>query len=384
MPQPAPHTTATIAAELDRARLLTHELLAPLDDQALTAQVSPLQSPLVWDYAHIAYLEELWLLRRVGGSDPLDGRFDDLYDAFAHARSERGGLPILRPDRARAYAAEVRGHVHDLLERVELDEGDRLLRDGFVFGMIAQHELQHRETMLQTLGLGSEPYEVAPAVAVPASGGVVRVDGGTFRMGADGEPWAYDNELRSHEIRLEGFAIDRFPATTGALAAFVADRGYETRSLWTEAGWTWLQEEGAGAPLGWVRDQGGWARCRFGRLEPLDPDAAAEHLSHHEADAYARWAGGRLPTEAEWERAAPLLDGVGATWEWTSSTFGPYPGFEAFPYREYSEVFFGDDYRVLRGSSWATDSLVARPTFRNWDYPQRRQIFAGVRVAHDV
>jgi gamma-glutamyl hercynylcysteine S-oxide synthase len=378
-------TNDAIAAELERARRLTHELLEPLSDSDLCAQVSPLQSPLVWDYAHIAYFEELWLLRRIGGQAPMDERYDDLYDAFAHERAERAELPILRPDRARAYAAEVHGRALDLLERTELRQDERLLCDGFVFGMIVQHELQHRETMLQTLGLRDEPYANAP-VGRPVDGqsGVLEIAAGAFRMGAVGAPWAYDNELNAHDVEVDAFRIDRLPATNAEVEAFIEEGGYAQRALWSEAGWSWRAEEAVTAPLGWERDGARWACRRFGELEPLAPDAAAQHLSFYEAEAYARWAGGRLPSEAEWERAAPDLDGVGHGWEWTSSTFRAYPGFTAFPYEEYSAMFFGDSYRVLRGSSWATDDLVARPTFRNWDYPQRRQIFAGVRVAHGL
>jgi iron(II)-dependent oxidoreductase len=382
----APPTTAEgIAVELGRARDLTHDLLGPLSDEELGAQISPIQSPLVWDYAHIAYFEELWLLRRVGGAAPLDDRFDDLYDAFAHVRGERASLPILRPDRARAYAEEVRGRVLDLLDGTELREDDRLLRDGFVFGMVVQHELQHRETMLQTLGLRADAYP-APPVTRPLDGapGAVEIPEGSFTLGAEDAPWAYDNERQAHDVHVGAFAIDRLPARNADIAAFVADGGYDRRELWSDAGWAWRQAEGATAPLGWERDGDGWAVRRFGVLEALLPDAAAQHLSCHEAEAYARWAGGRLPTEPEWERAAPQLDGIGHGWEWTSSTFRAYPGFEAFPYREYSEVFFGDEYRVLRGASWATDPIVARTTFRNWDYPQRRQIFSGVRVAREL
>lgn len=378
--------TSRPADELIRARRRTEEVLAPLSDDELCAQVSPLQSPLVWDYAHVAYFEELWLLRRTGGAEPLDDRFDDLYDAFAHARGERSSLPILSPARARAYAAEVRARSLDLLDRLPSDEDDPLLAGGFVVGLVVQHELQHVETMLQTLGLRDRPYEGAPAER-PLDGDrrSLALDAGTFTMGAVDAPWAYDNELPAHAVDVGAFAIDSLPVSNEDWATFVEDGGYEERSLWTEEGWDWRRREGASAPLGWEQaDGGGRRRRRFGISAPLVGTAAVQNVSWWEADAYARWAGGRLPTEEEWERAAPLLAGVGNVWEWTSSRFLPYPGFEAFPYREYSEVFFGGDYRVLRGGSWATDPLVARTTFRNWDHPQRRQIFSGLRVARDA
>jgi iron(II)-dependent oxidoreductase len=379
-------THSSVLADLAAARRRTLELLRPLTDDELVEQVSPLQSPLVWDFAHIAYFEELWLLRRVGGDTATDGRFDDLYDAFRHERKERGGLPILRPNRAREYAAEVRGRVVELIRNVELDEADPLLADGFVFGMVVQHELQHCETMLQTLALRDRPYAAAPReTPLPeAARPAVALPAGRFRMGTDEAPWAYDNERPAHEVELPAFAIDALPVSNAQFLAFVEAGGYGDVACWSEGGRAWLQAEAPRAPLGWERTTRGWRRRRFGRVAPLVAEAPVQHVSFWEAEAYARWAGGRLPSEAEWERAAPRLLGRGRVWEWTSSPFAGYPGFEAFPYAEYSQVFFGDEHRVLRGGSWATHPTVARLTFRNWDYPGRRQILSGVRVARDA
>jgi iron(II)-dependent oxidoreductase len=376
-----------IAAELDRARKATDALLAPLSDAELRRQVSPLQSPLVWDYAHIAFFEELWLLRKLGGARPLVEAHDDLYDAFRHSRDERAGLPILEPAAARAYAADVRQCVLDTLDRVELDGDDPLRRDGFVFGMVLQHELQHSETMLQTLQLRDEPYPLFDADSVVATAdGEALVPAGSFTIGTSTEPWAYDNERQSHELELQPFRIDSAPVTNVHFLDFVEHDGYDDPRLWTNSGWAWREAEAVALPLHWQRSRDGMMRTRLGHLEPLPPDEPVRHVSWYEADAFARWAGARLPTEDEWEAAARrgVLQSAGAVWEWTSSQFLPYPGFEAFPYSEYSEVFFGDGYRVLRGGSWATDPLVARTTFRNWDLPQRRQIFSGFRCARDA
>jgi iron(II)-dependent oxidoreductase len=314
-------------------------LVEPLSDEQLTRQFSPLQSPLVWDLAHVGYFEELWLLR--GGEGDGSG-LDDLYDSFAHGRAERGALPILSAPETRAYISDVRQKV--------LDRLPELAQDDFLVGMVAQHELQHVETMTQTLALaGLTGPNGLPRVT---ASGDVRVPGGPFPMGSD-DPWAYDNERPAHVVDLLPFRIDRALVTNAEYAEFV-------------------EAERAAAPLRWGRED-----------EPI------QHVSFHEADAYARWAGKRLPTEPEWEKAvktvgAELEHAQGAVWQWTSSLFNGYPGFRAFPYEEYSEVFFGDEHRVLRGGSWVTDPLVARPTFRNWDLPQRRQIFAGIRCASDV
>jgi gamma-glutamyl hercynylcysteine S-oxide synthase len=328
-----------LEAVLEHARERTETLLRPLDDEQLMRQVSPLQSPLVWDLAHIGYFEELWLLRNGDASE-----LDDLYDSFAHDRAERGTLPILSPRDARTYVREVREKV---LERLP-----ELVGDDFLVGMVAQHELQHVETMTQTLALAGLPTPAPQGPPAVEASGDVLVAGGPFTLGSD-DPWAYDNERPARVVDLAPFRIDRALVTNAEYAEFV-------------------EAEGAAAPQRRGRDN-----------EPV------QHVSFDEADAYARWAGKRLPTELEWEKAVKTLDGElehaqGAVWQWTSSFFDGYAGFRAFPYAEYSEVFFGDEYRVLRGGSWVTDPLVARQTFRNWDLPQRRQIFSGIRCASDA
>lgn len=297
---------------------------------------------------------------------------------------------------------EVRERTLDVLDTVELeDAGVPLLRDGFVYELILAHEHQHNETMLQLLQMvpGYEPAASDPAPAAePAPDGpeMVAVEGGTYEVGDAGHGFAYDNERPRHEVELAPFEIDRTPVTNAAFAEFVADTGAEPPLYW--------EPDGAG----------GWVRTAMGRRDELAPDHPVVHVDFDAAAAYAGWAGKRLPTEIEWEAAArgarrerANLDQLawgtapagayadaaadcGATqmlgdvWEWTSSDFAAYPGFEAFPYPEYSEVFFGDAYRVLRGGAWATRRDVIRTTFRNWDLPERRQIFAGLRCARDL
>jgi iron(II)-dependent oxidoreductase len=408
-----------LTGALTASRARTLEVVAPFDDAVLRRQHDPLMSPLVWDLAHVANYEDLWLVRALGADATTTG-LDDLYDAFKQPRRDRAGLPVLGPTEALAYGDAVRARALDLLAAADLDpQGpEPLLREGFVHQMVVQHEHQHVETLLAAVQLLPEgeghlrTAPPAPRSAVLVEGEVL-VPAGEFAMGTD-HPWAYDNERPRHVRSLPAFRIDAGPVTNGAYAEFIDDGGYREPRWWGEAGWSWKQEAGLEAPQFWRRQDGRWWRYRFGALEPVPPDEPVQHVCWHEADAFARWAGKRLPTEAEWERAAigattaqanvggtflgPAPVGaypagvsevgchqmLGDVWEWTSSDFGPHPGFVAFPYDEYSAVFHGDGYKVLRGGSWATHPSACRTTFRNWDLPIRRQIFAGFRCARDA
>jgi gamma-glutamyl hercynylcysteine S-oxide synthase len=422
---------ATIAAQLEDTRARTTLLTDAVDGADLVRQHSPLMSPLVWDLAHVGNQEELWLVRDVGGREPVRCDIDHLYDAFKNSRKDRPALPLLSPDEARAYNRTVRDKVLDILDRTDL-EGRRLLTDGFAFGMIVQHEQQHDETMLATHQLRAGPAVLsapAPPPSRVAVAGEVLVPGGSFSMGTSVEPWALDNERPAHSVDVPAFFLDAAPVTNARYAEFIADGGYEQPRYWTEEGWRHRVEAELTAPMHWQRDGSGWTRVRFGHVEPVPPDEPVVHVCFHEARAYARWAGKRLPTEAEWEKAArwdpssgrsrrypwgdedpgpgqanlgqrhlspapvgAYPDGasplgvhqlIGDVWEWVDTDFHGYPGFAAFPYREYSEVFFGPRYKVLRGGSFGTDPAACRGTFRNWDYPVRRQIFSGFRCARD-
>ena len=364
---------AAIAERLAEARQRTLELLQPLDDEKLNRVYSPLLSPLAWDLGHIANFEELWLVQAIGGREPLNGELGRFYDAIENPRKTRGELPILRDAELRAYLGDVRERTLEVLGEVDVgpDAEDPLLRESFVYEMLLAHELQHNETMLQLLQMvdGYEPVRIDPgphAVPGQSSAEMIEVDGGEHTIGAPPEGFAYDNERPQHTVELAPFAIDRLPVTSGAYIQFIEETNTEPPMYWQRNG------------------EHGWIDTAMGRRQPIDPANPVVHVSWHEADAFARWAGKRLPTEQEWEAASVDLQGIGQVWEWTSSDFLAYPGFRAFPYREYSEVFFGDEYKVLRGGSWATHRSVMRPSFRNWDLSQRRQIFAGIRCARDA
>ena len=408
---------------LAEARDRTLRLVDPVSDQDLNRVHDPLMSPLAWDLAHIAAFEELWLCMRVGGREPMHPDLLSVYDALETPRAVRGEVEHLGPSEAREYLARVRERALSVLEEADL------AATGYVFEMVLQHEHQHNETMLQTLALAdpgvySPRRASSPGTRNGTPSDMVRIDEGPFLCAAGAGRFTYDNERPRHEVELPAFEIDRVPVTNAEFMEFVESGGYRRRLSWSEDGWAWRSAEDIERPLYWTAD--GRVR-RFDRIEPLEPDLPVMHVSWYEADAYARWRGKRLPTELEWEKAAawgpdadaprlhpwgdepatsdranldqlafgPVPVGslpagasaygvhglLGDAWEWTGSEFRGYEGFEAHPYREYSEVFFGSGYRVLRGASWATRPSVARNTFRNWALPQRRQIFSGFRCA---
>src|SRR4029077_6851410 len=326
-----------------------------------------------------------WLVQTIGKREPLHGELGRFYDAIENPRKSRGDLPILRDAELRSYLADVRDRTLEVLDEVEIGERaeDPLLREGFVYEMLIAHEQQHNETMLQLLQM-VDGYK-APGERLGSSADVsefsgpnglinsdtpgpetISVPAGSYEIGAPATGFAYDNERPRHSVELTPFEIDRPPVTNDAYIAY-------------------MEETEAEPPLYWERgDEGGWVRTAMGRRDPVDPTHPAIHVSWQEADAFARWAGKRLPSEQVCEAARAGLQVFGEVWEWTCSNFLAYRGFEPFPYREYSAPFFGDAYKVLRGGSWATHSDLMRPSFRNWDLPQRRQIFSGFRCARDA
>lgn len=432
-----PGTAEEIAALLADVRVRTELLIAPLSDDDLHVQHDPLMSPIVWDLGHIAGFEELWLLRHLErpftGLAAL-GEMPGLFNPFEHPRRERGKLVLPSAAECRTVLADVRARVLARLSRIDFDADSPLTRDGFVYRMVAQHEAQHGETILQTVQLKrGTPYRPSERVAPPGggaphrSGAMVRFPGGKVQIGTDDRSAAYDNERPLQVVELAPFEIDVTPVTNGAYLDFMEDGGYRNSNWWSDAGRAWLAESVVAAPKYWYREGSEWWTRTMDRVAPVDRAHPVVHVCYHEADAFARWARKRLPTENEWEAAATWDPETGASrrfpwgeapvtadlanvdqltfgtapvgtyprnrspigctgmigdvWEWTATDFGPYRGYESFPYREYSEVFFGVDHKVLRGGSWATRSIAIRSTFRNWDLPIRRQIFSGFRCA---
>jgi iron(II)-dependent oxidoreductase len=370
-----------VVRALAATRRRTLDLIAHLDAGDLERVLSPIMSPLVWDLAHIAAYEDLWLAHRHAGLDLLRPELAELYDAFETPRRKRGEIELLDSAQARAYMSEVG-------ERSTAAIEEHGVGDGFVHEMVVRHELQHTETMRQTMALaGLLPADEPPRAPMTGADGWIEIPAGDFMMGAAPGGFAYDNERPRHSARTGAFRIARRPVSKASWMHFSEGGGYERREWWSDEGWAWKEE---------------YDITHHPDAATGDAQAPVCHVSWFEADAFARAQEARLPTEAEWERAATweqgtegsngatpaesrgALDDSGHVWEWTASHFHGYPGFKAYPYREYSEVFFGPDYRVLRGGSWATSPRVASSTFRNWDLPQRRQIFSGLRLTKDV
>ncbi len=432
-----PLSASEISSLLGEARERTLLLTAALSDEDLRLQHDALMSPIVWDLGHIGHFEDVWLRENIRSGDTGSEGLRGIYNPFENPRAVRDSLPLPSLPECRAYLGDVRRAVLDELGNVKLSGGTRLLDNGFVFRMVLQHEYQHNETILQTLQLKqgdryAAPRQLGPpAVApdAPPADATVRFPGGSVTIGTDDRSAAYDNERPGHVVELPPFEIDVHPTTNGAYLRFMEAGGYDDPAYWSRAGWAWRDQGRLVAPKHWEDGPHGWQERFMDRIVPLDADRPVVHVCYYEAEAYARWAGKRLPTEFEWEVAAAwdpeqgharpypwgedeptpmhtnldaLLfettpvgaypagrspigcwDMIGNVWEWTSTSFHGYPGYETFPYPEYSEVFFGDEYKVLRGGSWATRFGAVRNTFRNWDYPIRRQIFSGIRCAQD-
>lgn len=357
-----------------RSLELADAYAASLGPVGLRVAYAPEVNLPLWELGHVGWFQESWIGRnreRGFGTrcDPQHKRLpsllvdaDAMFDSGRVEHRSRWELPLPSAQGTRDYLADTLAQTLDELDMAAVTARDD---DLYFFRLVALHEAMHAEAatyMARSLGVqlpaaaDSEDVEPAAALSVPAQ---------TFRLGGDATGFTFDNELGAHEVRLDAFEIDSHPVSWGRFLGFVEAGGYAQRHWWSEAGWAWLSGQDG-------------RRDRLQRERNLD--APAVHLSAHEADAWCRWAGRRLPSEAEWECAALHAPGFtwGQVWEWTASAFAPYPGFEAHPYRDYSAPWFGSR-RVLRGACDATSPWLAHPRYRNFFEPQRTDIFAGFR-----
>jgi gamma-glutamyl hercynylcysteine S-oxide synthase len=414
------------------ARAVELGLLEGLSDSQLLGERARFLEPPIWEMGHVGWFQELWILRRFDGADTLLRGSDGIYDAFNVSYKVRWNHPFPSQRETLAYIGEVlRRSVARLESRAPTSE------EAYFYTLAALHEDMHTENLTlirQTCDYPRPPLlSVAPAWTSPPVDPHhrprdVTVPGGVFMVGAapDEESFVFDNEKWAHPVAVDSFRISSTPVTNAEFQSFVDHGGYGQRELWGRKGWYWRRQAGADHPLFWQRGEDGcWSERQFGALVPLRPWHPVVHINWYEAEAYCRWAGRRLPTEAEWEvaatldpvtghkrrfpwgdepptprhatldfcaggtvdvRALPAGDSpvgcrqmIGNVWEWVADTFDAYPGFTCDPYREYSEPYFGQK-KVLRGGCWATRSRLIRSTWRNFYKPQRRNVFAGVRT----
>lgn len=367
---PPPDLRARLREDFEACRAGTLDIFDGMSETEFREPIHPQFSPLGWHLGHIAYTEAAWLIAKCGERPLPRPEFEGIFHVDAVPKAERSRR-IPEAGEVKDYAAIVRSQMLECLNTVPIDRQERLWR------FVLQHEAQHTETVQLLLALrdrGNAKAGGGIGGAVPAVEWIP-VPGGTATIGLESAD-ALDNERPSHPVTLAPFEIARDPVREAQYAAFMADGGYSRRSLWSDEGWDWLQAEGVAAPLYW---------------RPDAPDLPVCGVSAHEAEAFCRWAGARLPSEFEWEAATSQVkagggprDMLGHVWEWTASPFAPYPGFEPWPYPGYSQTYFDGRHRVLRGGSWATRPWARRPSFRNWYTPDTRQIFAGFRCARDA
>lgn len=432
-----------IAFEMERTRARTLRMFELASEEDL--QVSPGFGfrPIIWHLAHIGVFEAYWLLQKLKGEEAPDERYQRIFDPISTPREDSRNLP--RQSEMTAYLASVRERVLRHLFETEFAAADPLARDAYIFRLVLEHEQQHQETLVYLFQLLAPGKKRPPADiqmpgklagrdsgddVLPSSGQMASLAEGDFQLGATGEGFAYDNELPPHTVYLPAFKIDKLLTTNGEYAHFIEEGGYRRREWWSAEGWDWKQRENWNAPLYWMQQNGQWRVQRMFDEGLLEREHPVWGVSWYEADAYARFMRKRLPTEAEWEKAAGgcasgqekrrfawgdeeptpalanfdyhfwgtsavgsfpqgasacgCLDMTGNVWEWTSSPFLGYPDFKAFPYPEYSAEWFDGDHRVLKGGSWATQASTLRISFRNFFRRHFRIAFAGIRCAADA
>ena len=375
-------------------------LAAGLSAEDLAAQAMPDASPGKWHLAHTSWFFEAMILAAQPGYEPVDPRLQQLFNSYYESlgrrveRHERGLMTRPSIDEVLAYRAEIDRRMAGRIER-GFDGLDEYL---FILGL--QHDQQHQELFLMDLLnlMSRSPLDPAACDAEPrpggplqpARGGQTRFEGGLVDIGHDGVGFAFDNEGPRHRVWLEPFLLDHDLVTNGQWLTFMADGGYRRPELWLADGWAVVKAEGWAAPLYWRQDGGEWTVLGLAGRAPVDPDAPVRHISAYEADAYAHWAGKRLPNEAEWESAVATAPDVfsnlfGEVWQHTASAYSPYPGFKPTEgtASEYNGKFMANQ-RVLRGGSFATPTGHSRATYRNFFYPHQRWAFMGLRLASDA
>ncbi len=414
-------------ALLGNARARTLELVGGLDESQWLGPKLRIVNPPLWETGHLGWFEERWCLRRRPDgalAASLLPQADALYDSSRVPHDARWDLPLPDMPATLRYLSGVRTATFDLLQgAIDADTA-------YFVTLSAMHEQMHAEALTYTRQTLGHPA-VQDLAVTPHSGGScsgdVEIAGGLFSLGAMPEDgFVFDNEKWAHCLEIRPFRMARTPVTCAQFAGFVDDGGYRESRWWSEAGWAWRQREGALAPAYWTREGGAWCRRWLDRFEALPPDEPVIHVNWFEAEAWCRWAGRRLPSEAEWEFAAATVPGspgikrrypwgsaaplpstanlhgtagrcvpvdaipdgdsawgirqmIGNVWEWTADWFRPYPGFVRDPYAEYSEPWFGD-HKVLRGGCHATSPDLIRNTWRNFYTPDRRDVFAGFRT----
>ncbi|KPK15015.1 MAG: hypothetical protein AMJ67_15540 [Betaproteobacteria bacterium SG8_41] len=417
---------SALAAELRASRAHLAKIIAGLDGDKLLGPKLTIVNPPLWEIGHVGWFQEFWCLRnsaRGAPPEPFVRGADALYNSATVPHDTRWDLPLPDLDATRSYLAAVQERV---LERIEREPENSEL--AYFVLLSIYHEDMHSEAFhytRQTLGY-RDPLERSGDSSADAKPQAIDVElpGGKFMLGAqEGDGFAFDNEKWAHEVEIHPFRMARLAVTNAEFAAFVDAGGYTRREWWSDEGWDWKTRAAQTAPNYWVRENNAWLQRRFDQVTPLPPGAPVLHVNWHEANAYCRFARRRLPTEAEWEYAASWdnkardkrrypwgsslpttalanletadvtnVDShaagdsasgcrqmIGNVWEWTATTFGPYPGFAVDPYKEYSEPWFGTR-KVLRGGSFATSRRLIRNTWRNFFTPDRNDIFAGFRT----
>jgi len=383
------------ASEVDRflaVRSFTEQLAAPLSAEDQTVQSMPDASPTKWHLAHTTWFFETFVLRpHARGYRVFDPAYEYLFNSYyeavgpRHPRPQRG--MITRP--GVGEIAAYRNHVTQAIAEM-IDGGANAAASLIELGL--HHEQQHQELILMDAKhmLSMNPLRPAyrsdppsPHPAPPISW--IRRSGGLVEIGHDGQGFAFDNEGPRHKVWLEPFAIASRPTSNAEYLAFIEDGGYRRPEFWLSAGWDCVNMRGWEAPLYWEKRDGRWHVFTLHGLQPMSPDAPVCHVSAFEASAFAKWAGKRLPREAEWESAEPELEGTGAVWEWTASPYVAYPGYREPPgaIGEYNGKFMANQM-VLRGGCIATPDDHIRTTYRNFFPPDARWMFGGIRLAEDL